>query len=200
MIALITGGSGSGKSEYAENMICSLGAGRRIYIATMKPWDEECRKRILRHQAMRQEKQFETIEWYCELKKLTLPQNPKVHGVLLECMSNLVSNELFGLGEKEVLLPAKETIRKQIMEGIKTLSLQTTHLVIVTNEVFSDGDHYSIETNHYRMVLGSVNQKIADMADLVVEVVAGIPIVIKKEFIEKNPQVCYSYNKQHPDT
>lgn len=179
MIALVTGGSGSGKSEYAENLIVSLGRGKRIYIATMKPWDEECRKRIHRHQVMRQKKQFETIECYCKLNKLTLPQNPKVHSVLLECMSNLVSNELFGLGE-EVSLPSNEFIRLRIMEGIKKLSLQTNHLVIVSNEVFSDGDHYSAETNQYRMALGIINQNIANMADLVVEVVAGIPIVLKK--------------------
>ena len=42
MITLIIGGSGSGKSEYAENMITSRSKGRCIYIATMKPWDEEC--------------------------------------------------------------------------------------------------------------------------------------------------------------
>ncbi|WP_124066721.1 bifunctional adenosylcobinamide kinase/adenosylcobinamide-phosphate guanylyltransferase [Clostridium sp. E02] len=199
MIALVTGGSGSGKSEYAENLISRLGVGKRIYIATMKPWDEECRKRILRHQVMRQEKQFETIECYSKLNKLTLPQESKVSAVLLECMSNLVSNELFGF-EEEVFLPSNEFVEKQIMEGIKNLSLQTNHLVIVTNEVFSDGDYYSAQTNHYRMVLGQINQKIADMANLVVEVVAGIPIVLKNEFIENNPQVCYSYNKQHPDT
>ncbi|WP_349666699.1 bifunctional adenosylcobinamide kinase/adenosylcobinamide-phosphate guanylyltransferase, partial [Lacrimispora sp.] len=48
MTSLIIGGSGSGKSEYAENLAVSLGGDRKVYIATMKPWDEECRNRILR--------------------------------------------------------------------------------------------------------------------------------------------------------
>ena len=41
MLHLITGGSGSGKSRYAEGEILKLGPGRRIYIATMYPSDEE---------------------------------------------------------------------------------------------------------------------------------------------------------------
>ena len=46
MLHLITGGSGSGKSRYAEGEILKLGPGRRIYIATMYPSDEESRQRI----------------------------------------------------------------------------------------------------------------------------------------------------------
>ena len=46
MVTLVTGGSGSGKSAFAEQEIVRLGKRRRIYIATMKPWDEECRRRI----------------------------------------------------------------------------------------------------------------------------------------------------------
>ena len=40
MVTLVTGGSGSGKSAFAEQEIVRLGKRRRIYIATMKPWDE----------------------------------------------------------------------------------------------------------------------------------------------------------------
>ena len=54
MIHLITGGSGSGKSRYAEQQILELGEGRRIYLATMKAIRELTgtalcgRRRILR--------------------------------------------------------------------------------------------------------------------------------------------------------
>ena len=50
----------------------------------------------------------------------------------------------------------------------------------MTNEVFSDGDQYSPETNEYRKVLGNINQLAANRAHMVVEVVAGIPIKIKE--------------------
>ncbi|MCI8533378.1 MAG: bifunctional adenosylcobinamide kinase/adenosylcobinamide-phosphate guanylyltransferase, partial [Lachnospiraceae bacterium] len=46
MLCLITGGSGSGKSEYAERMVMRLGKMPRLYIATMYPFDEECHERI----------------------------------------------------------------------------------------------------------------------------------------------------------
>ena len=56
MITVITGGSGSGKSAYAESLITGFGEKERIYIATMFPFDEESRRRIQRHRRMRAEK------------------------------------------------------------------------------------------------------------------------------------------------
>ena len=64
MITLITGGSGSGKSAYAEERITGFGERERIYIATMYPFDEESRQRVKRHRAMREKKNFQTIECY----------------------------------------------------------------------------------------------------------------------------------------
>jgi adenosylcobinamide kinase/adenosylcobinamide-phosphate guanylyltransferase len=188
MITLVIGGSGSGKSEYAESLVMSLGHGRRIYIATMKPWDEECRRRIERHRQMRAKKQFETVECYRNLKGLKLDIGGQPSVILLECMSNLVSNELFGLGEEgEAPCLEGSLAAEEIMEGIGKLKAETEHIVIVTNEVFSDGDSYSMETMAYRKVLGEINQKIAEISDVVTEVVAGIPIMIKKEGGFKNP-------------
>ncbi len=188
MVTLVIGGSGSGKSEYAESLVMSLGQGRRIYIATMKPWDEECRRRIERHRQMRAKKQFETIECYRDLKELKLDLGGQPSVVLLECMSNLVSNELFGLGE-EGEAPCLEgaLAAAEILEGIGKLKKEADHIVIVTNEVFSDGDNYSKETMAYRKVLGEINQKIAEISDEVIEVAAGIPIVMKKRKDFKKP-------------
>lgn len=180
MITLIVGGSGSGKSEYGESLVMSLGEGRRIYIATMKPWDEECRRRIDRHRQMRAQKQFETVECYRNLKELKLPGHGKNGAIILECMSNLVSNELFGLGEENEAPCLKEgTVSEEILRGIESIKEKAEHVIIVTNEVFSDGDSYSKETLVYRKVLGKVNQWIGKAADMVVEVVAGIPVIIK---------------------
>ena len=46
MLTLVTGGSGSGKSAFAEDRVLSFGDAQRIYIATMHPFDEESHKRI----------------------------------------------------------------------------------------------------------------------------------------------------------
>ena len=124
MITLITGGSGSGKSAYAEDTLLSFGEGERIYIATMYPFDEESHRRIERHRNMRREKHFTTIERYINLKELTVPKDSYV---LLECMSNLVANEMYQEGGA-----GKDTV-PAVLEGIFALDRQAKELCIVTN-------------------------------------------------------------------
>jgi adenosylcobinamide kinase/adenosylcobinamide-phosphate guanylyltransferase len=180
MVTLIIGGSGSGKSEYAEKQILDMGERRRIYVATMKPWDEECEKRIRRHRKMRAYKQFETMECYRNLKGVTIKKGDQLTAVLLECMSNLVSNELFGLGTEgtEPSFVGNQVVLA-VVEGIVHIANQADDVIVVSNEVFSDGDCYSVETNAYRKVLGEINKQVGELADKVVEVVAGIPIIVK---------------------
>ena len=72
MFQIVTGGSGSGKSAFAEALAMELGK-KRYYIATMYPFGEESKQKIARHRAMRAEKQFETIECYTNLKAVRLP-------------------------------------------------------------------------------------------------------------------------------
>lgn len=68
MFHVVTGGSGSGKSAFAEQCILDCQGNKRIYIATMYPFDEESHRRIARHRAMRAEKKFTTIERYTDLE------------------------------------------------------------------------------------------------------------------------------------
>lgn len=171
MLVLVTGGSGSGKSAFAEDRVLSLGKARRIYIATMYPFDEESHKRIDRHRRMRAGKGFETVECYTGLSKTVLPADC---AVLLECMSNLTANEMFQTEG------AHEHTVSEILAGVQHLREQARHVVIVTNEIFSEAVSYEGETAVYQKYLGEINQKIAAMADEVVEVVYGIPVYHKK--------------------
>lgn len=176
MIHIITGGSASGKSAWAEQLILSYGEHcRRFYIAAMKPWDAEVQKKIIRHQQMRCRKRFTTIECYTDLCSLRLPP-PKPGeplAVLVECMSNLAANEMYDIGGTE------PEILNRIMSGIGRLQTMAAYIVIVTNEVFSDNGSYSDETLRYRKLLGMINQELCRQAQLVTEVVYGIPIRIK---------------------
>jgi adenosylcobinamide kinase/adenosylcobinamide-phosphate guanylyltransferase len=92
---------------------------------------------------------------------------------LLECMSNLVANEMFA--EEG----AKENAFSAVKQGILRLAEQADHLLVVTNNVFEDGFKYDKETIRYMKLLGEVNQWLCRIADLVVEVVHGIPVEIK---------------------
>lgn len=170
MIVLVTGGSGSGKSAFAEDKVLSFGEARRIYIATMYPFDMESKKRISRHRNMRAGKGFETVECYTNLKELLLPKDSVV---LLECMSNLAANEMF---QKD---GAKESTVEEILEGVREIAGYVRHLVIVTNEIFSEAALYEGETETYRKYLGEINRRIGEMADQVYEVVYGISLCVK---------------------
>lgn len=169
-MTVVTGGSGSGKSAFAEDKILSYGARKRIYIATMHPYDEESLQRVARHRKMRAGKGFETVECYTGLNDLDFSENT---AVLLECMSNLAANEMFeenGAGEKTV---------EAVLKGIEKLKNQVRHLVIVTNEIFSEAAFYEGDTVRYQEYLGIINQSMGKMADEVVEVVYGIPVWLK---------------------
>ena len=174
MMILVTGGSGSGKSAFAEDCVVSFGKKDRIYIATMYPFDEESKKRVLRHRKMRHGKGFETIECYTGLDKIRLPENCTV---LLECMSNLVANEMF---QEE---GAHENTVEAVLKGVRHIREQAENLVIVTNEIFSEAADYQGETELYQEYLGQINQKIAEIADQVVEVVYGIPVYHKNKLL-----------------
>ena len=181
MFHLVTGGSGSGKSEYAENLIVACGMKepdqRKYYIATMMPFGEETKQKIARHRKMREGKGFITIECYTKLKeqmkRFFEDHDEKKPFILLECMSNLTANEMYaddGSGDK-----AAETI----IEGIRFLNENSQMLVFVTNEVFSESEPDTPEMVKYKQTLGAINYRMAQMAERVTEVVYGISVEVK---------------------
>ena len=199
MIHLVTGGSGSGKSEYGEGLILDIPDGERFYIATMESSGREAERRIARHRKLREGKGFFTIERPRDLGGLILPGEGRKN-VLLECVSNLAANEMFGggacgsaesageTGACGLAEPAQETgpdrlteLARRIVSDIRSLACQADHLVIVTNQVGEDGCCYDRETRAYIALVGRVNQELAKLADQVTEVVFGIPVIVKGE-------------------
>ena len=186
MIHLVIGGSGSGKSEYAENLLEDSPG--KYYIATMQVYDEEGRKKVARHQRLRAGKGFQTIEQPRNMHKaaeiVTRDRKETENEALLECMSNLVANEMFDGETEDFANGMSETEREdflveKVTGGIRTLAEKLDKLVIVSNNVFEDGISYDAQTMSYIRVLGRVNQELARMADHVTEVVVGIPVKVK---------------------
>ncbi len=162
MFTVVIGGAASGKSEFAEEWAKSL-SGPRLYIATMQPFDDECRARIARHRAQRAGKGFDTLECYVDLASAAA-RVPSGSNALLECMSNLVANELYrpdGHGANAALA------------GVEALLPRCANLTVVTNEVFSGGADYAGDTLSYLRELARVNRALARRADAVAEIVCG---------------------------
>ena len=165
MTALITGGSGCGKSTYAEKLVLRLPLENRVYIATMRVYDEESEKRVARHRAQRADKGFATLECPMDLAGAGIEPGSTV---LLEDIPNLLANEMFDGGSAE-----------RIFSDICELSRKCRHLVIVTNDVFCDGIVYPDTTQEYIRKLAELNRQLASLADYVVEVVYSIPVTLK---------------------
>ncbi len=181
MIYLVTGGSGSGKSAYAEELVLQSGNEKRYYIATMEVFGEEGKKKVERHRKLREGKGMITIERPLNLSSLVLEEwegeaDGKVT-VLLECMTNLAANELFS-GEA-LIMHRVRMAAERIKEGIRRLEEQCGLLVVVSGEVFSDGIDYGEETNAYIELMGEINCWLAERAERAVEVVYGIGCVLK---------------------
>ena len=171
---LITGGSGSGKSEYAESLLSEIKNTEKYYIATMKPFGKEAKERIQKHRRMRNGKGFITLEYPTDIKE-SLDVMDENSAVLIECISNLTANEMFG---DEGIIPSDKVIRK-IVESIEEMDEMTSRLVVVTNNVFEDGIAYDEATAEYIAALAGINTELARKADKVTEVVAGIPVFVK---------------------
>ena len=172
MIYLVIGGSASGKSEFAES-ICTVAGGQVAYVATMQPFGKDAQYRIARHLKLREGKGFLTVEQYTDIAKLRDHLGDRAQTLLIECMSNLCANEMFspeGIGANA---------GEWIAAGVDTLSGYYRNIVIVTNEVFSDGVQYDSETMRYLEQLGKLNRLLAERADGVVEVFYGIPLILK---------------------
>ena len=170
MIYLVTGGSGSGKSEYAEHLVMSSGCPVRYYVATMTVYGEEGKAKVLRHQELRRGKGFITVE--CPVNVNTalsgISSNqeedaPEDAALLLECVEELGNAAINRLAGK-------------LAGDILSLAPRVRDMVIVTNEVASDGITYDPGTDQYIRLMGLVNRRLGACFHQVVEVVYGIPV------------------------
>ena len=173
MQILITGGSGCGKSEYAETLCMELACGDKIYLATMSSEGVESQKRIKKHRAKRAGKGFTTAEFPVHPERIDCKP---VDLVLLECLSNLVAGTMFE--QPDHILDADQTVERLKTE-LTLLAGKCADLVIVTNQICSDGETYDPYTAAYMEALAKINSFAAESADEVYEVVWGIPIPLK---------------------
>lgn len=176
MMVLVIGGSGSGKSSHAEDIVVKKFPDmKKYYLATMQVYDEEAKRRVERHRELRKGKGFLTIEQPVKIQNALEKMESGKRAALLECISNLTANEMFAQEEAKGEIQVVE----DIISGIELLKENVSQLVVVSNNVFEDGVAYDETTIKYIRAMGEINQRLAMLADQVVEVVVGIPLVIK---------------------
>ena len=167
------------------------------YIAAMRPFGEGSAEKIARHRRMRAEKGFMTIERYTDLAGLTLfreKYEDKKPAALLECIANLTANEMFD-DEGNVRDPFGP-----VVSGVRRLAEQCSHLVVVTNDVGSDGGGYGDLTEEYVRTVGKINAVLAQEADAVCEMVFGCPTMLKGKMPEgKASGAARSAPEDHTD-
>ena len=165
MTALIIGYPDSGKSAIAEKMVTEMSdPDERIYLATMIPYGQEGRNRIERHRKMRAGKGFRTIEApydICDaVAALRDDETIRLEDstVLLECVSNLVANELF---ERHA---DRDEMVERLYADIRHIAEQVRNLVIVSNH-FAIEEGFDEETRMYAETLDVLNEKLSKFAD-----------------------------------
>ena len=171
MFIFVSGGTRSGKSEWAEQMVLSLSPDApRVYLATAQVTDEDMRRRVARHQAARSGRGFQPLERTRDLSGI-LPAIPSDAAVLLECLPNWLANEMF---REDGSVCEPPLLEEKIFQTALALKERCRHLLIVSDDIFSDGVAYDEMTESYHRLLGRLHVRLAGESDVAVECVAGL--------------------------
>ena len=165
-VTFVLGGAASGKSVWAEKYALSL-ARNPIYLATAQPLDSEMKQKIEIHKK-RREKNWQTIEEPFGISNI-LEKTPSQKTILIDCITIWLSNILsFGKptdNEMDILL--------------KSINKFRGNLILVSNEVGQGIIPKNKLARDFTMAQGLLNQRIANKADRVILVSAGLPLAIK---------------------
>ena len=177
MRVFICGGSGAGKSAFAETVAQRLG-GSLVYVATMPVVSPEDEKTVERHHRLRCGKGFITLERPGKL--LELPDNGET--ILIECISTHIANVMFGQDNGKSDFNNNTAYWESILKAeLAPLLHRKGNTIFVSAEVTSDGITYSPETETYKSVLTAINSYLIENSDSAWEMVCGIPAKIKGE-------------------
>jgi adenosylcobinamide kinase/adenosylcobinamide-phosphate guanylyltransferase len=168
---LVLGGCKSGKSRHAQKLAESLTPGRRLYIATCVPLDQEMRDRVQRHQDDR-DKTWSTLETPIEIGEIIKLKSCDYGGILLDCLTLWVTNMIMeGMEQPEIIEKTRS-----LCDVIKQSACP---VIAVSNEVGAGIVPENKLARMFRDVQGIVNQIVAAELDRVVVTFAGIPMTLK---------------------
>jgi adenosylcobinamide kinase/adenosylcobinamide-phosphate guanylyltransferase len=174
---LITGGARSGKSRLALEMALKTG-GRVLFVATAEASDDEMIQRIESHRKVRPA-DWATLEVTTHIGREITRNIGKTQTVIIDDITLLVNN-IFQQhkGTMNALLLEKAVVA-EIKELINCMKQSKARFIIVTNEVGLGIVPADRVSRLYRDLLGKANQMLAENADEVILMVAGIPVFLK---------------------
>ena len=165
-LTLVLGGAASGKSNFAETL-CYQAGKPRVYVATAQAFDDEMRQKISDHQAQRGEKWL-TIEAPIDVAA-GLETRKADEIVLLDCATLWLSNVLLTDQDTDIAATG-------LLASLLTCPAQ---VIVVSNEVGGGIVPENALARKFRNAQGRLNRRLAAEAGLVVQVIAGLPQVLK---------------------
>lgn len=171
MIHLILGGARSGKSRFAEQQAISSQK-KRFYFATAQALDTEMEQRIKRHQNDR-DKHWQTIEEPISLAEQLLANDHPNHCLVVDCLTLWLTN---------CLLAEHATCwQEQKQQLLAALDLLQGDVLFVSNEVGLGIIPMDSLSRRFVDEAGWLHQAIAEKADKVSFIAAGLPLTLKPQ-------------------
>jgi adenosylcobinamide kinase/adenosylcobinamide-phosphate guanylyltransferase len=161
-LTLVLGGARSGKSRHAEQLAL-VSALTPVYVATAQPLDDEMTRRIAEHRA-RRGPAWHTIEEPLDLvgvlKKACAPR----HIVVVDCLTLWLTN----------LMVAERAVEAECATLLSALPGLGGPVVLVSNEVGQGITPDNAMARRFIDHAGRLHQGIAEQADAVVLMTAGL--------------------------
>ena len=178
-LALILGGARSGKSRYGLGLAARCPA-PRLFVATCEPRDAEMEARIEAHQRERGS-DWATREVPLALATALSDGRDHYGVILVDCLTMWVSNLLLQEGATQ------GGIQAACEDLLSALAQTAAPTILVSNEVGWGIVPDNPLARKFRDQAGWLHQRLAQVADLVVLMVAGVPMLIKSELFPGRP-------------
>ena len=176
-LIFLLGGARSGKSHYAEEWAKTQGK-RVLFVATAEARDEEMQARIAAHREQRPD-DWHTLEAARNVAQQVADCAFEYDTVLIDCLTLLTSNILLDLSESTGQAEANEAAVREIDELLAVIDGSDATWLLVSNEVGMGVVPPTKLGRLFQDMLGRVNQRIAERADEVLLLVAGLPWKLK---------------------
>lgn len=181
-LILVMGGTRSGKSSFAENLVDKL-SDNVAYLATAQSLDQEMEERINIHKK-RRPNNWTTYEEAFNIPEIIYNIKNKHNVILLDCLTMLGSNLLlkdldFEKISTEILIEKEDFILKEMRKIVDCVADGDCKLVVVSSEVGLGLVPPDVISRAYRDIIGKCNQLLAEKAEKVFFVWAGLPVQIK---------------------